>query len=457
MWHWLRDWLPLTLPGQRRARGHCSSSSSCMKQAAPRGAVPRSSDFFYVYWPCILYVHVGTAPRGPRSRTAAGRPGQPGRPARTDPNTAAPHDQMPELGDLDAHLLRRILLRGTTHDDLLRWLALCAKVCRDWRHIALQSVAYGSELPRTRVSAPASGLPEDDDRYRSCYNYTNADDEHTRVLKSVSECLRRAREGCMTYRYDESTSTNVPAGITMGLIAHPGELFGGHLGEQGCRILGTAMQSLPSPLKIQTLSLSEIGLTPEGVRPIVAAMRLGFAGNGLKALRVANNRDLDPQRCLGDEGVAMVAAALPPTLQELLLNGTECGSRGLVAVAAVLPTLRSLKKLTLDDNWGVYTSEDNEERRDCAWVTLAAALPLLPALHELSASCVMNDVRVMALAAVLPRCSATFVQLRLAPLPGFDLGEPACSALRAAWGTRPSEGLDFNGGVIDSDEGGDDY
>eukprot|EP01046_Picozoa_sp_COSAG06_P071520 COSAG06_NODE_20498_length_793_cov_1.329971_1_plen_75_part_10 len=74
MWHWLRDWLPLTLPGQRRARGHCSSSSSCMKQAAPRGAVPRSSDFFYVYcWPCILYVHVGTAPRGPPALQLAAR------------------------------------------------------------------------------------------------------------------------------------------------------------------------------------------------------------------------------------------------------------------------------------------------------------------------------------------------------------------------------------------------
>jgi hypothetical protein len=339
-----------------------------------------------------------------------------------------------ELGHLDADLLRRILLR-TPHDDLLRWLALCAQVCRDWRHIALQSVACGSELPRTRVAGSSN-----DHHYRSSYNYANADDERTRVLKSVSESLRRAR--------------------TTGKIQHPGDRFGHALGEQGCRILGTAMQSLPKPLSIHTLNLCDVGLTPECVRPITAAMRLDFAGEGLKSLMVANNTGVcRTNHGLGDEGVAMVAAALPPTLQELLLNGTDCGSRGLVAVASVLPTLRSLKKLTLDDNCSVYGDGDDEEQWDGAWVTLAAALPLLPALHELGASCVMNDARLMALAAVLPRCSATLVKLHLTPLPGLDLGEAACSAVQAAWGTRPSNGLIYGPKIWSegSDESVDDY
>ena len=71
----------------------------------------------------------------------------------------------------------------------------------------------------------------------------------------------------------------------------------------------------------------------------------------------------------------------------------------------------------------------------------------------------MTDARVMALVTVLPRCLATLIEFRVALLPVIDLREAACSALRAAWGTRPSDGLDFNGGVIliDSDEGGDDY
>ena len=129
-----------------------------------------------------------------------------------------------------------------------------------------------------------------------------------------------------------------------------------------------AMQSLPKPLSIHTLNLCDVGLTPECVRPITAAMRLDFAGEGLKSLMVANNTGVcRTNHGLGDEGVAMVAAALPPTLQELLLNGTDCGSRGLVAVASVLPTLRSLKKLTLDDNCSVYGDGDDEEQWDGAW------------------------------------------------------------------------------------------
>ena len=112
-----------------------------------------------------------------------------------------------------------------------------------------------------------------------------------------------------------------------------------------------------------------------------------------------------------------------------------------LAVIHIYKNAGTTLKRALDDNCRVYGDGDDEEQWDGAWVTLAVALPLLPALHELGASCVMNDARLMALVAVLPRGSATLVKLHLTPVPGLDLGEAACSAAQAAWGTRPSNGL----------------
>ena len=52
------------------------------------------------------------------------------------------------IGDLPETALRRILLAGTTHDNLLRFVAACARVCAEWRRVVGGSAAYGLGLPR---------------------------------------------------------------------------------------------------------------------------------------------------------------------------------------------------------------------------------------------------------------------------------------------------------------------
>ena len=60
------------------------------------------------------------------------------------------------IDDVPEHLLHRILLTATTHDDLIGHVAICAAVCRDWCQIVQSSPAWGSTLPRGRPESPGS-------------------------------------------------------------------------------------------------------------------------------------------------------------------------------------------------------------------------------------------------------------------------------------------------------------
>ena len=49
---------------------------------------------------------------------------------------AAPH-----ISALPPHALQRILLTATTHDNLLRFVAACARVCAEWWRVVGGSAA----------------------------------------------------------------------------------------------------------------------------------------------------------------------------------------------------------------------------------------------------------------------------------------------------------------------------
>ena len=56
------------------------------------------------------------------------------------------------ITDLKPRTLRHILLTATTHDNLLRFVATCARVCPEWWRVVRASEAYGRTLlARERV------------------------------------------------------------------------------------------------------------------------------------------------------------------------------------------------------------------------------------------------------------------------------------------------------------------
>ena len=54
------------------------------------------------------------------------------------------------IGDLPEPALRAILLGPS--DNLLRFVAACARVCAEWRRVVGGSAAYGRGLPRVQLS-----------------------------------------------------------------------------------------------------------------------------------------------------------------------------------------------------------------------------------------------------------------------------------------------------------------
>ena len=50
------------------------------------------------------------------------------------------------IADLPPHALQHILLTATTHDNLLRFVAACARVCGEWWRVVGGSAAYGRGL-----------------------------------------------------------------------------------------------------------------------------------------------------------------------------------------------------------------------------------------------------------------------------------------------------------------------
>eukprot|EP01045_Picozoa_sp_COSAG04_P007501 COSAG04_NODE_394_length_15124_cov_10.557005_7_plen_311_part_00 len=277
------------------------------------------------------------------------------------------------IGDLPEPALRAILLGPS--DNLLRFVAACARVCAEWRRVVGGSAAYGLGLPRARRADEDGGV-----------DYEGDDNERARVLKAITEALER--EGDALYLDTQ-------------------------LGDAGAAALGVALQAMPQ-LRFTELDLSDNELTAAGVTSLVPALRRPWGDGGLQELIVHDNP-------LGDAGVVALTKALPHTLKTLWLSATDCDNDGLVALAAALPALTRLRELYCCRNPAATAR---------GWVALAGALPsLLPALQILflHTNEGMGSEGGAALAAAVPSCP------RLRELHAFDsqLAEEDRAKLRA--------------------------
>ena len=84
------------------------------------------------------------------------------------------------IADLPPNVLHQILLGPS--DNLLRFVAACARVCAEWRRVVGGSAAYGLGLPRAR---------REEDQWVNYYE--GDDDERARLLKAIAKALERAR------------------------------------------------------------------------------------------------------------------------------------------------------------------------------------------------------------------------------------------------------------------------
>ena len=80
------------------------------------------------------------------------------------------------IGDLPPNVLHHILLGPS--DNLLRFVAACARVCGEWWRVVGGSAAYGLGLPRGRL-----------ERREALEEYQGDDDERARVLRAISRAL----------------------------------------------------------------------------------------------------------------------------------------------------------------------------------------------------------------------------------------------------------------------------
>eukprot|EP01045_Picozoa_sp_COSAG04_P007887 COSAG04_NODE_423_length_14604_cov_8.047777_4_plen_300_part_00 len=196
---------------------------------------------------------------------------------------AAPH-----ISALPEPALRRILLTATTHDNLLRFVAACARVCGEWWRVAGGSAAYGRGLGAQRKW----------------------------VLKAITKALEAE-------------------GVRLNLL-------GQRIGDAGAAALGVALLPVPT-IRFTQLHLDSNDLTAAGAAALAPSLRRPWGGGGLQTLFLAVNP-------VGDAGVTALAKALPPTLEQLDISGTGCGDDGLVALAAALPALARLENLDCGTN-----------------------------------------------------------------------------------------------------------
>eukprot|EP01045_Picozoa_sp_COSAG04_P024063 COSAG04_NODE_2954_length_3351_cov_2.844403_2_plen_326_part_00 len=281
---------------------------------------------------------------------------------------------VPHISNLPEPALRAILLGFS--DNLLLHVAACARVCVEWRRVVVGSVAYGMSLPLVAVQD---------------WEYGH-DDERTRVLKAIAEVLDEEGE---KLGWDERE----------------------RIGDAGAAVLGAALQAMPR-IRFTELDLEGSKLAAAGVSSLAPALRRPWGDGGLKRLDVLDNP-------LGDDGVAALAKALPPTLETLGIGETDCGDDGLVALAAALPALTRLT--TLD-------CSHNPDATARGWEALAGALPSAPALERLLlyGNRGMGSDGAVALAAAIPNCP----QLRRVDVSFCALDEQVNSRLRALG--RPS-------------------
>lgn len=271
------------------------------------------------------------------------------------------------FNELPDHLQRRILLAATTHADgsFLSHVGCCARVCAGWWLLVRDSPAYGGGIAGPSLRCRPRGTWE----------------RRQRVLAGIAVALWRARlggerEGKLLLNVTDNSD----------------------IGDAGGQALGAALQAMPAPLNLSKINLYACAISCAGIAPIADAMRRGFAGNGLTSLFLNANMHL------GDEGLAVLAPALPRTLRDLAFGSTGCGDRGLAVVALELPSLSQLE--TLDCGGNMIGA--------AGWQALARVLPELRTLRKLwtNGSSGMGDEGAAALAPGLAAAAAlTFVDL----------------------------------------------
>jgi hypothetical protein len=271
----------------------------------------------------------------------------------------------------NANLPARILL-SVTVVDFVHWVALCSRVCREWRSIVRSSPAFCASIglgKRGKMTQPGWK-------------------QRARVLVAISRALQRIDR---TFRanankveiYGEQSQETLdhwvsPIDRPVGCLEIRTQLskFGGKSNSQvavticgaGNAAVAAALNALPTPLPLTELILYDFG---GAIAPtVVPTLRRKFAGDGLLYLSVSS--------CwLGNDGTVALAAVLPSTLKCLDISGTGCGDAGLVALAGVLPTAPNLQKL-----WcGI-----NRQVGEAGTLAVVAALPKLRALRQLYAN-----------------------------------------------------------------------
>eukprot|EP01052_Picozoa_sp_SAG31_P022128 SAG31_NODE_1746_length_7364_cov_6.205231_1_plen_424_part_00 len=322
----------------------------------------------------------------------------------------------PQFSELPTSVLTSIILGGV-HDDLLRWLSLCARVCPEWRLIAQRSPAYWPFV-RSDTSATArrqSSLCVGPSGWVARRRLT-AGEQST----FVSALARFERQRWAATK--EPTEQQQVMLTVRTLLLHIGEPRGGghltvpgDLGAQGFCALAAAIQALPANTKnnVHGLFLHQCSLSAQRVDQVFPGSTFPRLGR----FEVSGEQD--------DEAVALVAGRLPSTLCDLQFIGTRCGDAGVAAVAAALPRLCDLNHLTLRNMPAVT---------DAGWAALAEALPQLSALQSFT---IWHDDRGMgsafalAVASVLPRCALTLDYINWGHTP--QLTAAARATLSAAW------------------------
>jgi hypothetical protein len=150
---------------------------------------------------------------------------------------------VPSLNDLPSHILRQIVIGATTgHEDLLRWVAACAKVSREWWHIVRCSPAYGGGLPVVEA-VPSSGRVHADTRARLLAKYGAAltpelppPGTRAAVLQRISIALRNGRtvDGLLQLNMADLTSPRQYTAPSRWAVEN-------RLSDEGCRVLGAAL------------------------------------------------------------------------------------------------------------------------------------------------------------------------------------------------------------------------
>jgi len=317
----------------------------------------------------------------------------------------------PPLTQLPDRLLRHILQGGTLHADLLRWVSLCARVCREWWYILRATAVYGRGLPP--AAKPATAFADSSRNFRVPADlraalllaegmpWESRDD----ILRVISRELRRsraadARDGVSDsgLRLDFSNAANPVA----------------KLGTEGCRVLGAALQACD--VMVDDVNIAHCNIVP-------ATLPLIF-GTGLELTKL----NLQGNDGLGDAGLVVLADLLPQSVTCLSFKSTRCGSVGMIAMSKALPKLVHLQFLDCSHTGPSGSLPVSHAALEC----LGRALPRLPELRAFVYYS-MFESHVEWLAAAIAQCKA----LDLAVVGKW--AEPDQNELRHAWGARRGE------------------